>query len=61
MANRQDSSSSSAQQNERQIYDEDGLPEITEDMRNVADEGDEDEFKDSEDLDEEEEDEEGIA
>ena len=59
---KQDSGSSSAHQNERKIYDEDGIPETTEDMRNVADESDEDEFEDTEDVDDgDEEDEESIA
>ena len=62
MAKRQDSGSSSAHQNERKIYDEDGIPETTEDMRNVADESDEDEFEDTDDVDDtDEEDEESIA
>ena len=59
---KQESDSNSAQQNERKIFDEDGIPETTEDMRNVADESDEDEFEDSEDVDDgDEEDEESIA
>ena len=59
---KQESGSSSTHQNERKIFDEDGIPETTEDMRNVADEGDEDEFEDNEDVDDgDEEDEESIA
>lgn len=52
MANQPNSGSTSTQQNERAIHEEDGIPEITEDIRNVADESGEDEFE--EDLDDEE-------
>ena len=52
MANRQDSGSNSAHENERPTsHNEDALPEMTEDARNRADESD-DEFEDTEDLDE---------
>ena len=62
MAKRQDSGSNSAQQNERRIFDDDGIPETTEDMRTVADESDEDEFEDTDDVDDVDEgDEEDIA
>ena len=62
MAKRQDSGSSSAHQNQRpNPHNEDSIPEMTEDTRNLLDEGEEDdEFEDSEDLEEEEEDEENI-
>ena len=52
MANRQDSGSNSAHENQRPTsHNEDALPEMTEDARNRADESD-DEFEDTEDLDE---------
>jgi len=56
MANRQDSGSNAAQQNQRPTsQNEDALPEMTDDVRGRADEGD-DEFEDAEegdDLDDE--------
>ena len=59
MANRQDSGSGSAHQNERpNAHDEDSIPEMIDDTRNMSDESDDDELDDSEDLDEEEEDDE---
>ena len=63
MANRRDSGSSSAHQNERpNPHNEDSIPEMTEDTRGMADESEnEDEFEDTEDLDEDEEGEEGIG
>jgi hypothetical protein len=70
MANRQDSGSTSAHQNQRPTdHNEDAIPEMTEETRDntvrdetrgAADEADEDEFEDTEDLDDEDaEDEEG--
>ena len=57
MANRSDSGSNSAHQNQRPTsHNEDAIPEMTEDVRNAADEGDDDEFEDTEDLDENEDD-----
>ena len=45
MARRQDSGSNSAQQNQRPTsHNEDAVPEMTEELRGRADEGDEDEF-----------------
>ena len=63
MANRRDSGSNSAHQNERPSpHNEDSIPEMTEDTRGMSDESeDEDEFEDTEDLEEEEEGEEGIG
>ena len=59
MANRQDSGSGSAHQNQRpNAHNEDTIPKTTEETRNLADESDEDEFEDAEDLDDEEEEEE---
>ena len=59
MANRQDSGSGSAHQNERpNANDEGSIPEMIDDTRNMSDESDDDELDDSEDLDEEEEDDE---
>ena len=56
MANRQDSGSNSAHENQRPTpHNEDALPEMSEDIRGRADEADEDEFEDTEDLDEGEE------
>ena len=54
MANRQDSGSNSAHENQRPTsHNEDALPEMTEDVRNRADESDDDEFEDdSDDVDE---------
>jgi hypothetical protein len=49
MANRQDSGSSAAHQNQRP-QNEDAMPEMNDDVRGRADEGD-DEFEDTEDLD----------
>ena len=55
MANRQDSGSNSAHQNERpNANNQDSIPEMTEETQNMSDEDDDDEFDDSEDLDEEE-------
>ena len=51
MANRQDSGSDAAHQNERPTSrNDDALPEMNDDVRGRADEGD-DEFEDTEDLD----------
>ena len=64
MANRQDSGSNSAHQNQRPTdHNEDAIPEMTEETagstpdqtRGAADEEEDDEFEDSEDLDDEEE------
>ena len=47
MANRQDSGSNSAHENQRPTaHNEDALPEMTDDARNRADESDDDEFED---------------
>ena len=47
-----------AQQNDRpNVQDEDSIPEMSEDTRNMADEGEDEEFDDAEDVDEEDEDE----
>ena len=58
MANRQDSGSNSAHENERPTsHNEDALPEMTDDARNRADESEDDEFEDdSDDVDEADED-----
>jgi hypothetical protein len=57
MANRQDSGSNSAHENQRPTsHNEDALPEMTEDTRNRADESDDDFEDDSDDLDEADED-----
>ena len=58
MANRQDSGSNSAHENQRPTsHNEDALPEMTEDIRSKADESDDDEFEDdSDDVDEADED-----
>ena len=58
MANRQDSGSNSAHENQRPTSpNEDAVPEMTEDIRNSADESDDDEFDDEGDeLDEADED-----
>ncbi len=58
MANRQDSGSNSAHENQRPTsHNEDALPEMTEDARGKADESDDDEFEDdSDDVDEADED-----
>jgi hypothetical protein len=61
MANRQDSGSNSAQQNERpNAHNEDAVPEMTDDLRGRSDD-DDDEFDDSdtEEVDEDEEADEG--
>lgn len=52
MANRQDSGSNSAHQNQRpNPHNEDSIPEMSEDLRNQADDSEEDdEFEDTEDL-----------
>ena len=51
MANRQDSGSNSAHENERPTsHNEDAFPEMTEEIRNSSNESD-DEFEDAEDLD----------
>jgi hypothetical protein len=56
MANRQDSGSNSAHQNQRpNAHNEDSIPEMSEDTRNMADESEDDDFEDAEELDEEEE------
>ena len=50
MANRQDSGSNSAHENQRPTsHNEDAVPEMTDDARNRADESDDDEFEDSDD------------
>ena len=58
MANRQDSGSNSAQENERPTSNnEDALPEMGEDVRGRADESDDDDFEDDgDDVDEADED-----
>ena len=57
MANRQDSGSNSAHENQRPSpHNEDAVPELDESMHNRADEDSYDEFEDMEDLDDEEED-----
>ena len=58
MANRQDSGSNSAQENQRPTsQNEDALPEMTDDVRGKADESDDDEFEeDGDDVDEADED-----
>ena len=58
MANRQDSGSNSAHENQRPTsHNEDALPEMTDDARNRADESEDDEFEDdSDDVDEADED-----
>ena len=51
MANRQDSGSDAAHQNQRPTsHNEDAVPEMTDDVRGRADEGN-DEFEDADDLD----------
>jgi len=62
MANRQDSGSNSADQNQRPTSNnEDAVPEMTDETRGRAmEEDDEDEFEDTEDLDDNEEDEDTI-
>ena len=57
MANRQDSGSNSAHQNQRPTsQNEDAVPEMTEDTRGRGIEGDEDEeFEETEDVDEQDE------
>ena len=52
MANRQDSGSNSAQENERPTsQNDDALPEMNEDARGRADESDDDEFEESDESD----------
>ena len=54
MANRQDSGSNSAQENQRPTsHNEDALPEMTEDVRNSAADESDDEFEDTDDVDDE--------
>ena len=54
MANRQDSGSNSAHENQRPTsHNEDALPEMTEDVRNSAADESDDEFEDTEDMDDE--------
>ena len=56
MANRQDSGSNSAHENQRPTsHNEDAVPELDDSMQNRADEESDDEFEDTEDLDDEEE------
>ena len=54
MANRQDSGSNSAHENQRPTpHNEDAVPEMTEDVRSSAADESDDEFEDAEDLDDE--------
>ena len=54
MANRQDSGSNSAPENQRPTsHNEDAFPEMTEEIRNSSADESDDEFEDAEDLDDE--------
>ena len=56
MANRQDSGSNSAHQNQRPTpHNEDAVPDMTEEVRGQTNDESDDEFDDSEDQDEDEE------